>query len=196
VVKADARFKTLKEFIEEAKKSPGKITYSTPGIFGTDHVAIETFQKVGGFKSTHIPATGVGPAVTAILGGHVDFTIAPEVSVSPHVKSGTFRGLAVTGGKRFQEFPDIPTFSELGYPVSYIGWFGIVGPKGIPEAVLKIIYNACDKTMEVHKKSVEDQLRKSLVTPAYIKGEEFGRELKSYYDIAKEVVEDLKKPKK
>ena len=195
-VKANARWKTLKDLIEEAKKSPGKLTFSSAGVFGTDHFAMETLQKLGKFKATHIPATGVAPALTATLGGHVDFTFSPEVSVSPHIKSGTLRALAVSGDKRLEEFPDVPTFSELGYRVTYLGWYGLVGPKGIPDQVLKTIYDACDKTMEVHKKSIEDQEKKMLSIPAYIKGEEFVKELKSHYDIAKEVFEDLQKSMK
>lgn len=196
VVKADARWKTLKELIEEAKKSPGKLTYSTAGVFGTDHTAMEVLHKLGGFNTTHVPSTGVGPAVTATLGGHVDYACGPTQTVSPHIKSGALRGIAVTGEERLQEFPDIPSASELGYPVFYVGWYGLVGPKGIPGEVLKIIYNACDKTMEIHKKSVEDHLRKLLIKPAYIKGEEFGKFLNALNDTTKKVVEDLKQPKK
>jgi hypothetical protein len=71
------------------------------------------------------------------LGGHVDYACGPTQTVSPHIKSGTLRGLAVTGEERLQEFPDIPSSSELGYPVFYFGWYGLVGPKGIPQDISK-----------------------------------------------------------
>ena len=195
-VKADARWKTLKELIEEAKRSPGKLTYSTAGVFGTDHTAMEVLHKLGGFNTTHVPATGVGPAVTATLGGHVDYICGPTQTVAPHIKSGALRGLAITGEERSREFPDIPTASELGYPVFYVGWYGLVAPKGIPGEVLKAIYDACDKTIEIHGKTVEDQLRKLSINPAYLKGEAFGKFLNELYDTTKKVVEDLKQTKK
>jgi tripartite-type tricarboxylate transporter receptor subunit TctC len=196
VVKADARWKTLKEFIEEAKKSPGKLTYTTVAVFGTEHIPMEMLQKLGGFKLTHVPTTGAGPAVSAVLGGHADMTAYNMFVLSPHLRSGALRALALIGSGRYQDFPDVYTLSELGYPVSYTGWYGMVGPKGIPEEVLKIIYNACDKVMEVHGKSIEDQQRKMGSIPAYLKGEEFGKELRSYYDITKKIWEDLKTPAK
>ncbi len=191
-VKADSRWKTLKDFVEEAKRSPGKLTYTTVAVLGTEHIPMEMLQKLGGFKITHVPTTGSGPAVTAVLGGHADMNVQNMVPLSPHLRSGELRALALIGKERFQEFPDVPTLSELGFPITYIGWFGIVGPKGIPGDVLRTIYNACDKTMELYGKSIEDQQRKMLSTPAYIKGEEFGRELRSYYDITKKIIEDLK----
>ena len=196
-VKADARWKTLKELIEEAKKSPGKLNYSTPGILSVDHLLVETLLKAGGFNAMHVPTAGIAPTVTAALGGHVDFICGIPPALGPHIKSGALRGLAIAGAeKRLQEFPDIPTLVELGYPIFYAGVVGLVGPKGIPEGVLKTIYNACDKTVEVHKKEIEDKLRNISVRLAYMKGEEFGKFQNSLNYKIKEVVEDLKKREK
>lgn len=193
-VKPDSRWKTLGEMIQEAKKSPGKITYSTSAVFGTTHVPMELLQKLGGFNMTHIPTTGSGPALTAALGGHVDMVVTPAVAVTSHLKSGSLRPVACIG--RLKEFPNVPTLQELGYPVFYTGWMGLVGPKGIPEEIMNTIYKACDKVMEVHKKSLEEYTTNLGSTPAYVKGEEFDKELKSYYTVTKNIVEALTPPKK
>ncbi len=193
VVKSDSQIRTIKDLVAEAKKAPGKLNYSTAGIYGTDHLPTEVFQKVAGFRVTHIPSTGVAPAMTAVLGGHVTFGVGPVQPVLPHLKSGALRLLAVIGKERIPEFPDAPTLIESGYPVNTFGWYGIVGPKNMDKQTLQILLDACDKTMQTYGKNIEEQEKKLGATPSYLKGDAFGKELKSLWDATKQVVEDLKK---
>ena len=137
VVPADKPWKTAKEFIEDARKRPGQISYSSSGIYGTLHMAMELLSHAAGIKLRHIPTPGAGPALTAILGGHVDALASGPAVVLPHIKSGKLRALAGWGDKRVAALPGVPTFKELGYPdAEFYIWAGVFAPKGTPEPIL------------------------------------------------------------
>lgn len=195
-VKADSPWKTLKDIVEEAKKSPGKITYSTTGVFGTPHVPVEMFLKSAGIEMTHVPCPGTAPAVTALLGGHVNMTSATMASITPHIKSGVVRPLAVFEKQRLKVFPNVPTFTELGYPVVLYVWYGFLAPKGTPEEVVKTIYTACKKIVENHKSFIEDRLEKMSLTLDFSGPEEFAKEIHAENEIMKKIVNDLMPPSK
>ena len=114
VVKADSPWKTLDEFLDYAKKNPGKVTYSTAGTGSAQYLAMEYLAQVKGIKWTHIPYKGGIAAVTALLGGHVT-ACAQAVEWKPYVQSGQLRLLAVLGGQRIPTFPNVKTLKELGY---------------------------------------------------------------------------------
>ncbi len=116
VVRAESPWRTAQEFIADAKKRPGEISYSSSGIYGTLHMAMELLGHAAGVKLRHVPAQGAGPALNAILGGHVDALASGPAVVIPHIKAGKLRPLAGWGDKRVAALPDIPTFRELGYP--------------------------------------------------------------------------------
>src|SRR5208337_11078 len=131
VVRSDAPWKTFKEFIEYAKKNPNKVKYSTAGIGTGMHVAMEIIAHKEGIKWTHVPYKGAAPALTALLGGHVDACSA-GLGYQPHVQAGSVRMLADHGLKRQVAFPNVPTLMELGYGYSNDTVHGIVGPVGLP----------------------------------------------------------------
>ncbi len=138
-VKKDSPLKTLKELLEEARKRPGELSYSSSGIGANQQLAVEYLAKQTKVKFKHVPFKGGAPACTALIGGHVDFTAGAGIHLQ-YVKQGVFRMLAVTiAEKRDPEFPDIPTLTDLGYkdlpPPRYL----LVGPKGIPDSVLQIL---------------------------------------------------------
>jgi tripartite-type tricarboxylate transporter receptor subunit TctC len=116
VVKKDAPWRILEEFIADAKKNPGKFTFGTPGTGTSAHFTLELFKILTGSELTHVPMGGEAPVATAILGGHVATTFISVSTVHSHVQAGTLRGLAVTSQKRLAEFPDIPTTIEKGFP--------------------------------------------------------------------------------
>ncbi len=192
VVKADARWKTLKDVIDEAKKAPGKLNFTTVAQLGTEHIPMEMLQKLGGFKLTHVPTTGTADCISAVLGGHTSMNVQNMVPLAPHLKSGALRALAIIGKERVPDFPDVPTLAELGYPIYYMGWYGIVAPKNMPKDVLQTIYSASDKVLQVYGKNIYEQQRKLLSTPAFVKGDEFGKELRMYRDMTKKALEDIK----
>jgi tripartite-type tricarboxylate transporter receptor subunit TctC len=137
VVRAESPWKTAKEFIEDAKKRPGQISYSSSGIYGTLHMAMELLSSAAGIKLRHVPYAGAGPALTALLGGHVDALASGPAVILPQIKAGKLRALAGWGDKRVAALPEVPTFKELGYPeAEFYIWAGLFAPRGTPEPVL------------------------------------------------------------
>jgi tripartite-type tricarboxylate transporter receptor subunit TctC len=172
VVPADKPWKTAKDFIEDARKRPGQISYSSSGIYGTLHMAMELLSHAAGIKLRHIPTPGAGPALTAILGGHVDALASGPAVVLPHIKAGKLRALAGWGDRRVAALPDVPTFKELGYPdAEFYIWAGVFAPRGTPEPVLaKLRATVREAVNDSDFKAAMDKLE----TPVTFKqGEEF-----------------------
>ncbi|HEX6319454.1 MAG TPA: tripartite tricarboxylate transporter substrate binding protein [Burkholderiales bacterium] len=136
VVRADSQYKTLKDFVDYAKANPGKINYSSSGVYGTLHVAMEIFANAAGIKLFHVPYQGGGPAVTALLGGQVDALASGPAAAIGQIKGGKMRALASWSTERLKLLPDIPTFKELGYDAEFYIWSGVFAPAGTPAPVL------------------------------------------------------------
>src|SRR5438034_1428941 len=137
VVRADSRYKTLKDFVDAAKANPGKINYSSSGVYGTLHVAMEIFANAAGIKLFHIPYQGGGPAVTALLSGQVEASPQGPAAAIGQIKAGKMRALASWGSERLKLLPDIPTFKELGYDAEFYIWTGLFAPATTPPAVIQ-----------------------------------------------------------
>jgi tripartite-type tricarboxylate transporter receptor subunit TctC len=174
VVPADKPWKTAREFIDDAKKRPGQISYSSSGIYGTLHMAMELLSHGAGIRMRHIPTPGAGPALTAILGGHVDALASGPAVVIPHIKSGKLRALAGWGDKRVAALPEVPTFKELGYPeAEFYIWAGLFAPRGTPEPVLARLREATRAAVaEPEFKAAMDKLETPI---AFKQGAEFQR---------------------
>lgn len=142
VVRADSPYKTVKDFVEAAKANPGKINYSSSGVYGTLHVAMEMLAHAAGVKLWHVPYQGAGPAIAALLGGQVEALASGPSAVIAQVKSGKFRALAGWGAKRLAAMPELPTFKELGLDVEFYIWAGMFAPAGTPEPVMKTLRDA------------------------------------------------------
>lgn len=173
--RTDAPFKTLKEFVEYAKKNAGKVNYSTGGAGSPHHLAMEYIAKKEGIDWTVIPYAGGAPALTALLGGHVHACSANTGSWIPHVNAGSIRILATYGKTRMKTFTDVPTLSELGYNFVYDDTFLIAGPKGIPASIVGKLDDAFRKAMEdpefiqaMTKIDIEASYRNSEDTRKYI----------------------------
>jgi tripartite-type tricarboxylate transporter receptor subunit TctC len=148
MVRADSPYKTLKDLVDDAKKRPDAINYSSSGNYGTYHVATEMFASAAGIKMKHIPYAGGGPALNALLGGQVDAgLLGPSVAIA-QIKAGKLRALGNWGGRRIASLPDVPTLKELGYNVEYNIWSGLFAPAGTPEAVLRTLREAVRQTAE------------------------------------------------
>jgi len=141
VVKADAPWKSLKDYVAAAKASPGNITYGHAGIGGATHVGMEELALAAGIKLTHVPYKGGAPALQDLLGGQID-SVADSSAWAPHVKAGKLRLLATWGEKRTSEFPDVPTLIEAGYNVVVDAPNGVGAPKGLDPAVEKRLREA------------------------------------------------------
>jgi tripartite-type tricarboxylate transporter receptor subunit TctC len=138
-VRADSPWKTLAEFVADARQRPGAISYGSSGNYGTMHVPMEMFGASAGIKMLHVPFTGAGPAVVALLGGNIDAVSSGPSTVIQHVRAGKLRVLATWGDKRLASMPDVPTLTESGYPVVFTQWTALFVPAGTPEpAVAKL----------------------------------------------------------
>jgi tripartite-type tricarboxylate transporter receptor subunit TctC len=140
--------KSLKELVALARSKPGQLSYSTSGVYGALHMPMEMFLHAAKLKMRHVPTTGGGPAITTLLGGHVDLTAGGPAAITPHVKAGKLRPLASWGPKRHEGYPDVPTFKELGYDIEYLIWAGLFAPKGTPDPVVKSLRDAARKAVE------------------------------------------------
>ncbi|MEO8136530.1 MAG: tripartite tricarboxylate transporter substrate binding protein [Betaproteobacteria bacterium] len=147
VVRAESPWKSVKDFIDDAKKRPDAITYSSSGIYGTLHVAMAMLADAAGVTLHHVPFTGAGPAITALLGGHVDALATGPGTVVQHIRSGKLRALAGWGDKRIDAMPDLPTLKELGYNAEFFIWSGLFAPAGTPQPVLAALRNAAKEAV-------------------------------------------------
>jgi tripartite-type tricarboxylate transporter receptor subunit TctC len=167
-------YKTLQDLIDDAKKRPGQITFSSSGNYGAAHVPYEMFQQAAGIKLLHVPYRGGGPALAAFLAGQVDITAQAPGPVKPYLDEGRARLLASWGGKRTPELADVPTMIELGFPgVEYYIWAGLFAPKGTPAPVITRLRDAMREVMR--DPQVTSIFEKAGSPPAYLDQPEFIR---------------------
>lgn len=171
VIGADTPWKNLKELIDDAKKRPGEITYSSSGIYAASHVPMEMFLHAAGLKMRHLPTTGGAPAMTAVLGGHAAMWASPPAVAMPHLKAGKIRTLATWGGTRLAALPDLPTFKELGFDVEYYLWAGLFAPKNVPVHVVKVLREATRRAVE--DPDFKSAMEKMQTPIAYLDADEF-----------------------
>lgn len=163
-VRKDAPYKTFKELVAHGKANPGTpLTYGSPGVGSAPFLAMEAVADNLKLPITHLPFAGIAPAVTAIVGGHVDAVIGAPNVVLPHVRDGNLIALAVTSKDRFKLAPEIPTFTEQGADVDIVTNFGFLAPKGTPPAIVAKLAAAIKdaagdpaftKTMETMQNSI------------------------------------------
>ncbi|WP_295854378.1 tripartite tricarboxylate transporter substrate binding protein [Tardiphaga sp.] len=126
-----------------AAKAGKSLSYGTPGVGSGPHLIVEQISQLAGVKFVHIPFRGGSQAVIDVLAGRVDFMVDPPISMTEQIKAGKFRALAVTTAQRFPGFEDVPTVAEAGFPgFAAPGWYGLVGPVGMPDAVVQRLHDA------------------------------------------------------
>ena len=142
VVRADAPWKTLAEFVADLKRSPGKFNYGSSGNYGTMHVPMEMLKASAGIRMTHIPYTGAGPAIVALLGGQVDAVATGPSTVVQQIQGGKLRALAHWGDRALDALPGVTSLTQAGYPVRFAQWSGLFVPASTPEAVAQRLRQA------------------------------------------------------
>jgi len=137
VVNLDVQIQNLDELIALARKSPGKLTYATPGAGGPNHLGMELFQQQAGLKLVHVPYRGDAPALQDVIGGQVDMYLVNTAASLPYIRSGKVRAIAIAMAERSKALPDTPTFSESGLPgFEAYAWQGLAAPAGTPNTVI------------------------------------------------------------
>jgi tripartite-type tricarboxylate transporter receptor subunit TctC len=171
VVRTDAPWKTIQEFVADARKNPGKFNYSSSGNYGTMQLPIEMLKADQKIFMVHIPYTGAGPAVLAVLAGEVDTTASGPSTVVQNIKAGKLRALAHSGDGRLPALPDVPSFKELGMAVEYNQWTGLFLPKATPEPIVQSYRDALRAA--VNDNSVKTILNNAGSPIAYLDEPEF-----------------------
>jgi tripartite-type tricarboxylate transporter receptor subunit TctC len=134
-VRAESPWKTVQQFVDHAKKRPGAINYGSSGSYGTMHVPMEILSQNADIKLTHIPFTGAGPAVVALLGGQIDAVSSGPATVLQQVKAGKLRVLGHWGTAQLSALPEAPSLKDAGYNADYAQWSGLFIPSGVPEPI-------------------------------------------------------------
>jgi len=139
---------TLQEFVTYAKANPGKVDYGTSGVGTLNHLVMEQFKHESGVPSMAVPYRSIGQAFTDAVGGQIQVIFPGLAAAMPHVRSGAFKPLAVTGERRQPVLPAVPTFKEAGYPgFDGLTWYGIVGPAGLPETITRRLNEEINKIL-------------------------------------------------
>ena len=180
-VNKDSPFKTLNEFISEAKKYPGKFIYSSSGHFGIFHSTALAFCKETGIVMRHVPYNGDASIVAALLGNHIYLAFTSQVAVIPLSESGQINCLAQSSmDKRSPLLPNVPTFKELGYNISIENQKGIVAPANTPKDRIMLLHDCFKKVIE--NPEFIDRAKKLQLEPAYLNPQDFHSSLQSMYD--------------
>ena len=146
VVNDQQPWKTMAEFIADAKAKPTSIIYSSGGLYGASHLPVPLIEKAAGLpKLRHLPTNGGGPAITALLGNNAQMSTQTITATLPHIRAGKLRALATYGGARSKVLPDVPTLKELGYNIEYYLWAGIFAPKATPPNIVAYLNDAIGK---------------------------------------------------
>jgi tripartite-type tricarboxylate transporter receptor subunit TctC len=188
IVRSDAPWKTFAEFIDYAKKNPGKVKYSSSGVGSGMHLAMEEIARKENIKWIHVPYTGTAPATVALIGGHVDACSAGAEFV-PHAKAGSVRVLATHGQKRSPTFPDVPTLKELGYEFSKETICQIVAPAGVPDEVRKKLESAFNKGMQTRE--FKSMIEKLDMVEVFYKGSDLDQHLKEMWTNSEKMLKDI-----
>jgi tripartite-type tricarboxylate transporter receptor subunit TctC len=149
---------SIPDLIARAKANPDELNYASPGIGTTPHLSAELFKIVGGIQITHVPFSGAGPAVQAVLSGTTQIAFAALPPARPHIESGALKALAVTGARRWFDLPDVPTMVDLGYTDFISDTFqGFLAPAKTPPAIVELLST---KSIEILKRpAIAEQLR-------------------------------------
>jgi tripartite-type tricarboxylate transporter receptor subunit TctC len=171
--------KSARDLIAMAKEKPGFVTYGTGGVGSSSHLAVELFGVLSGTRFNHVAFKGAGPALTAVVAGELNFTIAPMPGAIPHARAGRLRALGVSGLKRSPAAPDIPTIAETGLPgYEFVAWFGLLAPASTPPKLVEHIasrvaaaINGPDTRAKMESQGFEPQTNSPAEFQAHIRRE-------------------------
>ena len=149
MVRNDSPYKTVKDIVNAAKAAPGKLSYASGGIGGTHHLSGALFEHAAGIDMIHAPYKSGSAGATDLMGGQVHMMFEQMYSAMPSIKGGKLRALAITSKTRSPLAPDVPTMAEQGFPeVEVLNWQGIVGPKGMPADLIKLLNAVGNKALQ------------------------------------------------
>jgi tripartite-type tricarboxylate transporter receptor subunit TctC len=184
---SESPWKNFREFVEEARKKPAQMKYSSSGPQSAQHIFMEQVFKMEKVTLNHIPTSGGAEATRQLLGGHLEGAITPDFI--PHIKSGKVRGLGLQGPRRIEWVSDIPTFYELGYKMPTVNWMGIGAPAGLHPAILKKLSDAFKKVYD--DPDFQDSMAKLYLPTVYKYSEGFRNLVFQDFDNMEKVIKNL-----
>ena len=182
VVHPDVKASSVRDLISLAKAQPGKLNYGSSGAGSLSHLSGELLKSSARVDITHVPYKGMGQVLGDLVGGHVQFAIAPLAAVNPHIKGGKMRAIGVTSASRYPPLPDAPTIAESGVPgYEAINWFGLLAPSGVDRAIIQKLNAEVNRILQLP--DVKEKLVNLGADPVGGSAEEFGRYIRA--DTAK-----------
>jgi tripartite-type tricarboxylate transporter receptor subunit TctC len=180
MVNAETRWHTFQAFVDEAKQKPDELQYASAGVYSTTHIMWERILQATGMRLRHVPTTGGGPIMMAVLGKHVDIShcVVPVVC-APQVDAGKIRLLAMTSAERHPAYPEVPTLRELGYDVTHTIWHALMVPAGTPPEVVATLRRGLKAMVE--DATFQAALQKLGERPQYLDAEALERFLEEDY---------------
>jgi len=184
VVRSDAPYKNFKEMVEYSKKNPGKIRCSTMGVGSIGHFAVEIVNMAAGAHIEMVPFKGASPAITALLGGHVEACAVTIGSLISHLRSGALKAMVTS--VKVSEFPDLRTMKELGYAQDLLGvWFSLYAPSGIPSGMRSTLVSAIEKAAK--DPSFSSKIANLGMVHDYEAPEKLAERMRTEYKIIEEI---------
>jgi tripartite-type tricarboxylate transporter receptor subunit TctC len=193
VVHPSVSANSVREFIDLAKKSPGKLNFGTGGIGSPPHLATELFAMLAGVQMEHVPYKGGAAHTAALLGGQVQLTLNSPLEVLPHARAGKLRALAITTGKRSEIAPELPTLAESGVPgYEFLVWWGMLAPARTPAAIVSTLNKEAVKAVQAP--DVRERMAKLGATVVGSTPQEFAAYISTEIEKWKKVAQEAKLP--
>lgn len=180
---------SLKELIDYIKARPGELNYASSGLGGSSHIGMEQLNLMAGLKTQHIPYKGIAPGITDLIAGRIQLLFGSGISLMPHVRNGRLKAIAVTSAKRSPLMPGLPAVAELVPGFELTGWYGLLGPAGMPPEIVNALNREVGlivSSPEMVEKVNAQGSEAPQATPAQFK-EMMGRELDSVAKVIKDV---------
>ena len=186
-VKEDSPYKTMEDFIRAAKTK--KMKYATPGTYYNAHILMEGLSRMAGFQATHVPQTGTAAGMAAVMGGHLDMLVA---SSSGQAGPGKLRILAAAAQNRLDDYPDVPTLMEIGYPL--VGGEvlnSLWAPRGVPKEIITVLFDAHKKAYAQNKEEMDKLGKTGQQKVSILTGDDLKKRYQAQYDFFKKILGEM-----
>jgi tripartite-type tricarboxylate transporter receptor subunit TctC len=171
IVSAKSEVKTLKDFVAKAKSNPKSLTYGVSGLASAGQMLAESFAQLANLKFQVVPYKGASQSQLDVVAGNIDFATPTVTSAAPQLQGGMVTGLAQTAGQRLPDYPNMPTFKELGYDIVATNWFGLAGPAGLPADIVQKVNRAINAGMAAPE--IQERIRQQGMIVAPMDAETF-----------------------
>jgi tripartite-type tricarboxylate transporter receptor subunit TctC len=191
VVNANSPLNSAADVIGKAKDNPGKLNYGTSGVGTELHLAAEALARSAGIQMQHVPFRGGGEVIAALLGNQLDFAALSTASIAGALKQGSLRALAVSSPQRMSDFPDVPTFAEIGHPgATMMPWWGLMAPAGTPQPIVARLTQELEAATQ--SEPVRERLKATFVQIDFAGPQEFARRLEAETTLYGEIIRAAK----